>query len=89
MIIICGWETSVAFWSWVPLSKWVAECYSQAWGWLAGAGLFLPGQLSWVLGLGGILLTDGTDSPPLANCMAYLVSQGDFTPGFISAFIPL
>lgn len=87
MIIICGWEMSVAFWSWVPLSKWVAEYHSQTWGWLAEVGLFLPGQLSWVLGLGGILLSGG-GSPP-AICMASLVSQGDFTPAFTSAFISL
>lgn len=43
---------SVSFWSFVPLSKWVAECHSQARGWLAGTGLFLPRQLSRVLGLG-------------------------------------
>lgn len=53
MIIICGWEMFVAFWTWVPLSKWVTECQSQAWDWLAGAGTFPASeQLSWVPGLG-------------------------------------
>lgn len=85
MIIIWRWEMSEAFWSWAPLSMWVAQCHSQAWGCLAGAGLFLPGQQA------AVLVPGSWENPaywwhpcPPAICMVSLASQGNFTPGFIS-----
>lgn len=87
MIIICGWEILYLFGALCPFpSGWLSVTARLGAGWQErdfSSPDSCPG--SWVLGNPG----GGTDGPPPAIHLVSLVSQGDFTPGFISALIPL